>query len=214
MDGTKLRVRRRLLVAHDHEGPDGGDPVGHRLHGGDEVLVHEQHRVLRVVDDIRELVGEEPDVDRVEDGPHARHGEIRLEVPVAVPPEGAHPFASLHTEARERVGQLRHADVVLGVVVTVDPPEIPGHHLLLAEQLAVPFEYRGKGERVRHRRPPRLVHAAKFKKRLQFPPFRPVKSTGNGGHSAGSPRYAAFTAGSSRRVAAPPSSRIAPVSST
>ncbi len=50
---------------------------------------------------------------------HTRHAEVRLEVPVVVPRQGAHPFAGRDTEFDHRVGELAHALAVLAVGVGV-----------------------------------------------------------------------------------------------
>ena len=44
-----------------------------------------------MIDDVDDLVGEEPDVEGVQDAARARHREPELEVALGVPREGANP---------------------------------------------------------------------------------------------------------------------------
>ena len=62
--------------------------------------------VLGVVDDVGQLLGREPDVERVQHGPHAGDGEIGLEVALVVPAEGADAVARLDAEPGQGGGQL------------------------------------------------------------------------------------------------------------
>lgn len=68
-----------------------------------------------MVDDVGELVREQAHVDRVQDGPHAGHGEIRLEVLRRVPRKGGHavagPDAELLEPAAEPVGAVDQVGV-------------------------------------------------------------------------------------------------------
>ena len=59
-----------------------------------------------MVDDVGQLVGREPDVERVEHRPHAGDGEIGLEVSLVVPAEGPHPVTLLDAEAGQGRSQL------------------------------------------------------------------------------------------------------------
>ena len=55
---------------------------------------------------VDELLGEEPDVERVEHGAHARDGEVGLHVALVVPHKGADPFTGLNAERGESGGEL------------------------------------------------------------------------------------------------------------
>ena len=66
---------------------------------GHERVVDEDDPVLGVVDDVDELLREEPDVHRVEHRAHAGHREVELEVPAGVPGEGGDPVARAHAQA-------------------------------------------------------------------------------------------------------------------
>ena len=62
--------------------------------------------VLGVVDDVGQLLGREPDVQRVQHRPHAGDGEVGLQVALVVPAEGADPVALLDAEAGQGRRQL------------------------------------------------------------------------------------------------------------
>ena len=72
-------------------------------------VVDEDHRVLGVVRDERDLFGEEADVQGVEHRAHAGDGEVELEMAVVVPREGGDAVAGPHAEAVERRGEPRRA---------------------------------------------------------------------------------------------------------
>ena len=58
-----------------------------------------------VVEDVRDLVRREPDVDRVEDGARLDDAVVGLEQVVGVEGDERHPVAGLDAELDERVGQ-------------------------------------------------------------------------------------------------------------
>jgi hypothetical protein len=89
----------------DHEALDGLELGSDLLERGDEGVVDEHDLVLGVVGDVGDLLGEEPDVDRVEHGPHARHRHVELQVLLAVPAEGRDPVARSDPETLERLRQ-------------------------------------------------------------------------------------------------------------
>ena len=71
----------------------------------DRVVMRDDDLVVAMVDDVRELLGEEPDVERVEHRTHARDREIGLHVLLVVPHERADPIARLEATVDERCGQ-------------------------------------------------------------------------------------------------------------
>ena len=77
-----------------------------RASSGIERAVDDDDLVLGVVDDVGELLGEQPDVEGVQDRAHGRHGQVRLEVALVVPAERPHPVARTHPEPPERRRQL------------------------------------------------------------------------------------------------------------
>src|SRR2546428_606195 len=76
-------------------------PVDGRHHG----RVDKDHRVLGVVDDVGEVLGREPEVQRMEDEAAERRSPVHLEVAVAVPREGRDAVALLQTEGAEDAGE-------------------------------------------------------------------------------------------------------------
>ena len=62
--------------------------------------VDEDHLVLGVVDDVGELLGEQPDVERVQHPAAARRGEVELEVAGGVPAEGGDPAVGARCRGR------------------------------------------------------------------------------------------------------------------
>ena len=67
--------------------------------------VDEDHLVLGVVDDVGELLGEQADVQRVQDAPGARRGEVQLQVAGAVPGERADAGVGGEAERVERAAE-------------------------------------------------------------------------------------------------------------
>ena len=106
------RVVGDLVVAavvHDHDVLD-------RRHRVDELPQQRQHRavdeddlVLGVVGDVGQLLGEEPDVERVQDPAGARRGEVELQVALGVPAERADPAVGADAEGVEDAAQLAGA---------------------------------------------------------------------------------------------------------
>ncbi len=82
--------------------------------------VEEDQPVFRVVDDVRELVEEEPRVDRVDDRFHPRHGVVELEVAVPVPGERADALAGHDAEAAEGAREPARPGVGVAVRVAVN----------------------------------------------------------------------------------------------
>jgi hypothetical protein len=84
---------------------DGGRIAQHRRQRRDQVGVDHQELVAGVVDDVRELVGPQADVDRVIAGARQRRGEVDLQVAVVVPAERAHPVATGDAEVAQGGGE-------------------------------------------------------------------------------------------------------------
>ena len=77
------------------------DACQQRNEGG----VDDDAAVLGVVDDIGQLLGRQPDVQRVQDRSHAGDGEVGLEVALVVPAEGADAVTRLDAEPGQGGGQ-------------------------------------------------------------------------------------------------------------
>jgi hypothetical protein len=95
----------RGAIGHEHDGLDAGDLAGERLEERDQRLVDEEDLVLSVLDDEFEVLREKPQVQRVQNGAHAWHGVIELEVPVVVPGQRRDAVARLHAKPLERPGE-------------------------------------------------------------------------------------------------------------
>ena len=91
-----------------------------------EVEVDEEELILGVVDDVDDLLGEEPRVDGVADRAHAGDAVIELEMAVAVPGQGADAVARLDAEGEQGFGHLLRpgSGIAIGVAVDIalDPP--------------------------------------------------------------------------------------------
>ena len=71
--------------------------------GPGEGVVDDDDRGPTMVGDIEDLLGEEPDVQRMEHGAHRRDGQIGGEVLGVVPHEGADPLVAGHAERAQCV---------------------------------------------------------------------------------------------------------------
>jgi hypothetical protein len=128
-------ARREQLLVLGGDRERGCRPIGTvgekdvRLHGLDPVLDLLEHRQkigvdqedggAGVVERIEDLLGGEPDVHRLEHRPHHGHGEVALEVPVAVPVHHGHGVPRLDAQQRERTGELADPLVQRPVVVAL-----------------------------------------------------------------------------------------------
>ena len=107
-------------VGHRHD-------VAHALHlrqqlldGREQVEVDEEELIVGVVDDVDDLLGEEPRVVRVADRAHAGDAVVELEVTVAIPGQRTDPVADLDAEVEQGLGDLLRALVRIAIGVKVD----------------------------------------------------------------------------------------------
>jgi hypothetical protein len=138
---------RGAVVHHDHV-PDRVERAGQLPERAEQRAVDEHHVVLGVVDDERQLLREQPDVQRVQDPAGARGGPVEREVVGGVPGERADPGVGGHVE------RVQHATDPAGAV---GPLRDRGAHaagdgapdqFLVAVQPLEPVEDGGQGERV------------------------------------------------------------------
>ena len=104
-DPQRVEVGRRGLGArHQHvlDGLEGGQLLGEEA---DQGVVDDDDLVLGVVGDVGQLLGEQPDVQRVQHRAHRGDGEVGLEVLGVVPLEGADPLVA--GDAQRRAARWR-----------------------------------------------------------------------------------------------------------
>ena len=106
-----------LAVGHQHVGFDGLERGFELFDQRQEGCVEEQRRVLGMVGDVSDLLGEQPGIDGVADGADAGDGVVELEVAVAVPGQRGHPVSRLDAEPDQRIGEP--ADALAGSAVAV-----------------------------------------------------------------------------------------------
>ena len=73
-----------------------------------------------MVDDVDDLLVEQPRVDRVTDSTDARDAVIQLEMAEGVPSQSADPVAGLDPEPQQRASEPLRAALGLGIGVAVD----------------------------------------------------------------------------------------------
>ncbi len=117
-------------VVEDDDVAEPRELVGHRCEEGQEVRVDQDRPIVGVPDDVGQLVGGEAGVQGVQDPATARDGQVRLEVPGAVPGQGGDPLAAADAQPVERPHQLLAPRPDVGVGRAVDPAVGgPRHHL-------------------------------------------------------------------------------------
>ena len=135
-------------VVDDDEPPDVRHLVGQRPQHPEQRPLDEDHLVVGVVDDVDELLGEEPDVERVQHPAGAGHGEVQLEVHRGVPAEGADPGVvgdpELLQRGRGAAYPLRPVRVGTG---GDGPADTVAGDRFVTEHLLGPVEHVGQGER-------------------------------------------------------------------
>ncbi len=129
----------------------------HRQQAG----VGENHPVVGVGGDEAELLRRQPDVQRVQDSAHGRHGEVGLEVLLVVPHERRDPLVAGDPQCPQRI---RRPAGPLGDLAVACPPARAagagaGDHHAVGERRGGGPHHRGDGERdvlhgALHGRPP------------------------------------------------------------
>jgi hypothetical protein len=109
--GLEAQVLRQLGVAigNADDADIAFDSVSDLLEDRCEVVVHQNHVVVGVVDGVKDLLGRQPDVDGVKDRAHHRYGEEALEIAIAVPVHDGYRHPWLDTDGSESVGQSPEA---------------------------------------------------------------------------------------------------------
>ena len=116
-----LRIRKRVtqhgVVAftHDEKVRDVREGPGHFTEERDETAVDDNHTVVGVVDHVRQLFGEQANVERVKHCAHRWNREVALEVLLVVPAERADALVGVDTELAQRIGQTAGVGADIGV---------------------------------------------------------------------------------------------------
>jgi len=77
----------------------------HAVEARQQRAIGEQHAILRLRQQQDDRLGRQAGIDRVQDGAHAGHGEIELEMMLGVPRQGGDAIALAHTELGECCGE-------------------------------------------------------------------------------------------------------------
>jgi hypothetical protein len=94
-----------------------------------ERVVDDDHLVLCVVGDVDQLLGEQPDVQGVQDGAGARHRQVQLEVLGVVPHERPDALVRVDPQAPQGVREAPAVRAQLSEGLAAGPLRGPGHHL-------------------------------------------------------------------------------------
>lgn len=94
---------------------DAGERVAERLQHGELVDIREDDLIVRVGDDVREVLARKPHVEGVEHPSGARRGDVALQMSAVVPGQGGDPGAARQLERVQSVHELVSASEYLGV---------------------------------------------------------------------------------------------------
>ena len=138
---------RRVALADHDVGLDRREVVDDRRERGQQAAVHDDDLVLGVVDDVHQLLGGQPDVQRVHDRAHAGDRVVGLEVLLVVPAEGSHRIAVPDAQFGQRAGQPARVLLDLAVAGVPGPIPLPRDTLAAAEHPGAMLQDRGDRER-------------------------------------------------------------------
>src|SRR5712692_10119517 len=124
----------RRPVAHQHDRLDAGDLPDQWLEEWEERLIDEEDLVLSILDDEFQVLWEQTQVERMQDGAHAGHGVVQLKVSVVVPRQRGHAIAGFDAESLEGAGEAIDAADHLAIGRPVIPLFLFGDHLSLLVQ--------------------------------------------------------------------------------
>ena len=143
--GRQRHVRHVRPVGHDHDRRGGSASRGRMRSTSGTNAGRRTARVLGVVDDVGDLLVEEPRVDGVADRAHAGGGVVELEVPVAVPGQRADAVVAAHAQPLQRPREAPRPALRLAVGVAV-----PAAVDRVAHHLAPAVVAGGEGQDGRH----------------------------------------------------------------
>ncbi len=127
-------------VVHHHDGAHRAERVQQRPELAEQAPVGEHHFVGGVVGDVGQLVGEQPDVERVQHAPAARCREVHFQVPGGVPAERGDPAVRGYPERVQRAGQPAGAVGPIAVAEPLHADRGRGNDRLVGEHPLRPFE--------------------------------------------------------------------------
>jgi hypothetical protein len=115
------QYRKRCLgFAQQHDAAVPGELWCQPLDKRNEARVYKEEAVRRMVDNVHDLVIEQPRVDGVTDGAYTRDAVIQLEMPEGIPGEGAYSVTGLDPEPQQRAGEPLGSALGLSVGVAMD----------------------------------------------------------------------------------------------
>src|ERR1035438_2427915 len=100
-----------------------------------------------MVDDVDQLLGEQPYVDAMQDRAHRRHGKVGLQVFLVVPGEGADAVSRADAQLSQRGGQTAHAFAYLRVAGAPHMVAGVGRHLARRVDAFAVLEDAANGQR-------------------------------------------------------------------
>src|ERR1039458_7177855 len=100
-----------------------------------------------MVDDVDQLLGEQPYVDAMQDRAHRRHGKVGLQVFLVVPGEGADAVSRADAQLSQRGGQTAHAFAYLCVAGAPHMVAGVGRHLARRVDAFAVLEDAANGQR-------------------------------------------------------------------
>jgi hypothetical protein len=139
-----------VVAAHGENFPH-RNPVADLVIHAAQAFVEDGDLVPGVADDVGDVVGVQPGVDRVGDQPGDRRAVVDLGVLVMAPAQRAHPGARFQAQTGQRGGEAPGPASQVGVAVAVKRAVgQPGDHLTVAGQPLDPVQDGGDGELVVH----------------------------------------------------------------
>ena len=139
-------VARKILrdiafaIVHQHEMPEVRKRREERREERQNRTVNENHFIVCVINDVRQLLGEKTDVERVEHPARARRCEVQLEVASCVPCKRCNATVGGDAQCVQRTGQLPGASSELGVCCPLEACPRRRNDLLVAVVLLGPVE--------------------------------------------------------------------------
>ena len=104
-----------FAIVHQHEMPEVRERRKERREERQNRTVGENHFIVGVIDDVRQLLGEQTDVQRVKNPAGARRGKVELEMPRCVPRKRCNAAVGGDTKCVQHASQLPSSARELGI---------------------------------------------------------------------------------------------------